>query len=37
MIFIKLKLLKRFSKQDGYTGENLLYLCAKTKDKQTQH
>lgn len=37
MIFIKLKVLKRFSKQDGYTIENLLYLYAKTKDKRIQH
>lgn len=36
MIFIKLKVWKRFSKQNGYTRENLLYLYAKTKDKQIQ-
>lgn len=29
MIFTKLKLSKRFSKQDGYTGENLFFICTK--------
>lgn len=37
MIFFKLKVLKRFSNQDRYTRENLLYLYAKAKDKQIQH